>query len=391
MSEDTGQERSEQPTAKKLQESRDKGQVPRSKELNTMMLLMASGFGFLFLGENILTSLSDLMRQGLSIKNAQAMDGYAVMELFGEISLQSLYIISPLFVLLMVIALLTPIGVGGWSFSTKAMSFKLEKIDPIKGIGRILSLNSLMELVKVLAKFLLVVGVSAIILYSLLDELVGLGYEPLYEALPHVANLAVWLFIACSSVLIIVALLDVPFQLWQHTKQLKMTRQEVKDENKETEGRPEVKGRIRALQMELSQRRMMEEVPTADVVITNPTHFAVALRYDQFSMRAPVVVAKGADLVAANIRAVAEKHDVAIVSAPPLARALFSSTEIDQEIPGGLYVAVATILSYIYQLKTAVDTGSTVPDVPDDLPIPDELVDVLKADDESPESDNSEN
>jgi len=189
------------------------------------------------------------------------------------------------------------------------------------------------------------------------------------------------LLLACSSALILVALIDVPFQLWQHTKQLKMTKQEIKDESKETDGRPEVKQRIRALQQEMSQRRMMEAVPDADVIITNPTHYAVALRYDQFNNKAPVVVAKGADLIAANIRSIAEHNNVAIVSAPPLARAIFASTEIDQEIPGGLYVAVATILTYVYQLRTAQASGGFPPDTPDDLPIPDELKDVLKNDD----------
>jgi flagellar biosynthetic protein FlhB len=200
-------------------------------------------------------------------------------------------------------------------------------------------------------------------------------------ALIHVAKLCGWSFVACSSALIIVAAIDAPFQLWQHNKQLKMTKQEIRDENKETEGRPEVKGRIRALQHELSRRRMMEAVPTADVIITNPTHYAVALSYDPSRMKAPVVVAKGADLIAANIRAVADKHHVAIVSAPPLARALYASTELDQEIPGGLYVAVATILTYVYQLRATAAAGEMPPETPHDLPIPDELIDVLKHDD----------
>ena len=263
----------------------------------------------------------------------------------------------------------------------KAVSFKLEKIDPIKGFGRIFALKGLMELAKVLAKFALVASISASIVWSLIEELLGLGNEPLEAAIVHVAKLCGWSFLACSSALILVAMIDVPFQLWQHTKQLKMTKQEIKDENKETEGRPEVKSRIRALQQEISQRRMMEAVPTADVILTNPTHYAVALKYDQASNGAPVVVAKGADLIAANIRAVAEQNGVAIVSAPPLARALYASTDIDQEIPAGLYVAVATILTYVYQLNTMNEYGGVAPEKPVDLPIPDELKDVLKHDD----------
>jgi flagellar biosynthetic protein FlhB len=382
MSAESGQERTEQPTAKRLRESREKGQVPRSKELNSMMLLLGAGAGFLFMGGDLLSGIKEILQRGLTIPKAQTIDATEMIEILSETAFQSLVLVAPLFVLFVFVVLLTPIGIGGWSFSLKAVSFKLEKLDPIKGFGRIFALKGLMELVKVLAKFALVASISAVILWSLVDELLGLGSEPLEVAIAHVARLCGWSFIACSAALIIIALIDVPFQLWQHTKQLKMTMQEIKDENKETEGRPEVKGRIRALQQEASQRRMMEAVPTADVIITNPTHYAVALSYDQLSMKAPVVVAKGADLVAFNIRNIAEQNNITIVSAPPLARALYSSTEIDQEIPGGLYVAVATILTYVYQLNVMQANGETPPDIPDDLPIPDELVDVLKPDDD---------
>jgi len=381
MAQDSGQERTEQPTPKRLREAREKGQVPRSKELNSMALLMAAAGGLLVMGENLIDGLSELLRSGLSIKQARNIDSQTMMELFGDSALQSLILISPLFVLLVVIVIMTPLGLGGWSFSTKAISFKWEKLDPIKGMGRVFSARGLMELVKVLAKFLLVCVISGIILWSLIDEILGISGEPLKQALTHVATLCGWSFLASSSVLILVAAVDAPFQLWQHNKQLKMTKQEIRDESKETEGRPEVKSRIRTLQREMSQRRMMEAVPTADVVITNPTHFAVALRYDAMAMRAPVVVARGADLIAAQIRSVASEHDVTIVSAPPLARAIYASTDIDHEIPAGLYIAVATILSYVYQLRAAIDQGDLLPDEPTDLPIPDELVDVLKPSD----------
>ena len=381
MAENTAQERTERATPKRLREAREKGQVPRSRELNSMTLLMASAGGFLLMGDSILSGLRDMLQHGLSVKNAQSINAHGLIEILASTALQSLLLVAPFFLLITVVILATPIGLGGWSFSLKAISFKWEKLDPVKGLGRIFALRGLMELSKVLAKFALVAGISAIILWSLIDELVGLGDEPLEMAISHVARLCGWSFISCSSGLIVVALIDVPFQLWQHNKQLKMSKQEVKDETKETDGRPEVKGRIRALQQELSQRRMMEAVPAADVIITNPTHYAVALSYDQFKMKAPVVVAKGADLIAANIRAVAKQHNVAIVSAPPLARALYASTELDQEIPAGLYVAVATILTYVYQLRTTYANGNAPPDVPEDLPIPDELSDVLRPDD----------
>ncbi len=332
------------------------------------------------MGEGMLVGLSEALTKGLSFKNAQEIDSDGIVRIFGETALDCMLLVAPLFALLVVVTMLTPLGLGGWSFSLKSISFKFEKIDPIKGLGRIFALKGLVELVKVLAKFLLVASVSGCIIWSVIEELVGLGNEPIQVALAHVASLCGWSFMASSSVLIIIAALDAPFQLWQHNKQLKMTKQEVKDENKETDGRPEVKGRIRALQQELSQRRMMEAVPDADVIITNPTHYAVALKYDQFGMKAPIVVAKGADLIAYKIRTVAEQNDVTVVSAPPLARALFASTEIDQEIPGGLYVAVATMLSYVYQLNASLYNGDTPPDSPSDLPIPEELQDVLKPD-----------
>jgi len=377
MAAETGQERTEQATPKRLREAREKGQVPRSKELNSMALLMAAAGGFLLMGETVLTGMQDILSSGLAIENVRNMDKYSVVEILGNTLVQSLLVVAPIFLLLTVVVIMTPVGLGGWSFSTKAISFKWEKIDPIKGVGRIFAWRGLMELVKVLAKFGLVAAISAMILWSLIDEILGLGAESLKPALAHVANLCGWSFLASSSALILIAVIDVPFQLWQHAKQLKMTKQEVKDEAKETDGRPEVKGRIRALQQELSQRRMMEAVPEADVVITNPTHYAVALRYDQYNMQAPVVVAKGADLVAARIRMVADQNSVAIVSAPPLARALYASTDLNREIPAGLYVAVANVLSYVYQLH-AIETGDEIPEQPTDLPIPDEYIDVLK-------------
>ncbi len=381
MAAESGMERTEQPTPKRLREAREKGQVPRSKELNSMALLMTAAGGFLLMGERMLGGLQDIVSGGLVIEQARNLEKTDVIQMFGDALMNSLLVIAPILALLTVVVIMTPLGLGGWSFSAKAMSFKWEKLDPVKGIGRIFALRGLMELLKVLAKFILVAAISTLIIWSLIDEIMALGAESLKTALAHVASLCGWSFLASSSVLIIVASIDVPFQLWQHTKQLMMTKQEVKDEAKETDGRPEVKSRIRSLQQELSQRRMMEAVPEADVVITNPTHYAVALKYDQVRMEAPVVVAKGADLVAARIRLVADQNDVAIVSAPPLARALYASTELNQEIPAGLYVAVANILSYVYQLN-ALGAGEETPEQPTDLPIPDEYADVLKPDED---------
>ena len=381
MAAESSQERTEQATPKRLQEARDKGQVPRSKELNTMALLMASSGGFLLFGESMINGLKEIFTHGLALQHIHALSGNQMVAIFGASLWQSLWVIAPFLLITLVAAIMTPLGLGGWSFSMKAISFKLEKLDPIKGFGRIFSAKGLMELVKVLAKFCLVAVISVGIIWSLLAQLTGLSNEPLLSALTHLAHLCGWSFLAYSSALIVIAAIDVPFQLFQHNKQLKMTLQEVKDEAKETDGRPEVKGKIRSLQQELSQRRMMEAVPDADVVITNPTHYAVALRYDQDNMAAPVVVAKGADFVAARIRSVARQHDVTLVEAPPLARALYASTEINQQIPAGLYVAVANILSYVYQLNAAHRYGYEQPAKPSNLPIPDELADAMQSPD----------
>jgi len=242
MSEDTAQEKTEQPTAKRLRESREKGQVPRSKELNSMMLLIGSGAGFMFIGEDLLSGIRDLMARGLSIKNAHEIDANGMLEILSEMALQGLLILAPLFVLLTVIAVMTPLGVGGWSFSMKAVSFKIEKLDPIKGFGRMFSAKGLMELVKVLAKFSLVVAISIAILWSMIDEILGLGSEPLEAAIIHVAKMCGWSFIACSSALILVAILDVPFQIYQHNKQLKMTMQEIKVLCRPRRGTPQLMG-----------------------------------------------------------------------------------------------------------------------------------------------------
>ena len=365
---ESGQEKTEQPTPKRLREARKKGQVARSRELNTMLSLLAGAVGLLFLGDTIFTKLSLLVSDSLSLDPKQIREPAMMAATFADSFMGALEFLTPLFVLLIVAAFAGPLFVGGFAFSMKAVAFKVEKINPIKGLGRMFSIKSLVELIKALAKFLVVAGVATFLLWSMLDTLLALGVEELHNSLAHAGQLGGWAFVTLSAALILIAAIDVPFQLFQHNKQLKMTKQEVKDELKESEGRPEVKGRVRQLQRELSQRRMMEEVPKADVVITNPTHFAVALKYDDDAGGAPVVVAKGCDHLAARIRQVAESNNITLFSAPPLARALYATTELNQEIPADLYLAVAQVLAYVYQLNNMVDGQE--PEVPTDLPVP---------------------
>jgi flagellar biosynthetic protein FlhB len=253
------------------------------------------------------------------------------------------------------------------------LAFKPEKLNPVKGLSRIFGWRGILEMLKGLAKFALVAVVALMLLNNMGDRFLGLGTEPLEQGMSHAADLLTLAFLILSSVLILVAAIDVPFQLWDHQRQLKMTMQEIKEEHKQTEGNPEMKGRQRQMQREMSQRRMMEDVPKADVVVTNPTHYAVALRYDTTQAGAPVVVAKGTELLAAKIRSLAVEHDVPVLAAPPLARALYFSTELGEAIPEGLYRAVAQVLAYVYQLKQGPIYNREGQTPMTDLPIPDDL------------------
>jgi flagellar biosynthetic protein FlhB len=372
---DTSQEKSEQPTPKRLREAKEKGQVARSRELNTTLVLLGGGAGLLIMGGSVLGRLQDILRASFTVERDMMFEPGVLHEMLLLRISEALIMLLPLFALLLVAAVAGPLSMGGGGFSGKAMAPKLSKLNPISGLKRIFSSQGLMEFGKTLLKFVLITSVGGALLWQMSDTLLGLGHQPLERGLMHAGYIIGWTFLTLAAVLILVALIDVPFQLWSHQKQLRMTKQQVKDEFKETEGKPEVKSRIRQTQHDIARRRMMAEVPKADVVVTNPTHYAVALRYDQTGMRAPRVVAKGADLVAAEIRERAREAGVLLFSAPPLARALYFSTRLDQEIPAGLYVAVAQVLAYVYQLRAASrESGARRPEAPTDLPVPDDLL-----------------
>jgi flagellar biosynthetic protein FlhB len=274
---------------------------------------------------------------------------------------------------MVIAAIAAPLALGGWVFSWEAIEPKFEKLDPIKGVPRLFALRGLIELVKALLKFLLVFAVAVLLFKTFLNELVGLSGEPLEQSIGHGLHVIALCFLLLSASLIVVVMFDVPYQLWDHAKKLKMTLQEIKDEMKETEGSPEVKGRLRRMQMEMAQNRMMAEVPKADVIVTNPSHYAVALKYDPHSTGAPKLVAKGVDLMAAQIRNLAAAANVPMLASPPLARALYYSTDLDKEIPQGLYLAVAQVLAYVYQLKTARQNRWDEPLPPGDIKVPEEF------------------
>jgi flagellar biosynthetic protein FlhB len=368
-----GQEKTEQPTPKRLEEARKKGQVPRSRELNTMAVTLVGALSLLALGGHMSEGLAEIIRDNFSLTRADIFDPMATIHHLGTAVRDALFMLMPFFAAVMVVAVLASIALGGFSFSAEALTPKLEKLDPIKGMKKVFSLKGLVELVKALAKFLLIAGVTALLLWLSAEDFLALSGMDVVPAIKEVGSLIGWSLVTLASTLILIALIDVPFQLWEHNRQLKMTQKEVRDEMKETDGRPEVKGKIRQLQREMAQRRMMEEVPKADVVVTNPTHYAVALRYDQDGMMAPKVVAKGTELVAANIREVAQENHVPVIESAILARALYFNTELGDFIPAGLYLAVAKLLAYVFQLRVYHSEGGEKPPMPADMSVPEEF------------------
>ena len=368
-----GQEKTEEPTSKRLQDSKKKGQIARSKELNTMAITLIGGLALVGMSSRLGQDLTQIMAGGFTIARAELFDPGALLRRLADAIIDSLIMLAPFFLVVVAVAVASSVALGGVAFSGQTLAPKLSKLNPISGLKRLFSVKGLVELLKAMAKFFLVCGATALTLWLLLDQFIGLSRLELGPAVSELGSLVGGSFVLISSTLIVIALVDVPFQLWDHKRQLKMTRQEVRDEMKETEGRPEVKSRIRNLQHEMAQRRMMEEVPKADVIVTNPTHYAVALSYNQFTMTAPKVVAKGVDLVASNIRRVAREHDVPIVESPMLARAIHAHAELGDYIPAGLYLAVAKLLAYVFQLK-AYQTGQGMkPRFPQDLTVPEEL------------------
>jgi flagellar biosynthetic protein FlhB len=284
--------------------------------------------------------------------------------MFAASAMHALLAAAPVLGLTLVAALLAPMAIGGWNLSFGVLAPDFTRLSPIAGFARMFSMRGVVELAKAFIKFALCAVIAVIFLWHKTGEMLGLGAEPTGAAVGHAISLSGQALLAISAGLALIAAIDVPWQIFQHMKQLRMTRQEIREEMKESDGNPEVKGRIRQMQQTLAKRRMMQEVPKADVVVTNPTHFSVALRYDDKRMRAPIVVAKGADAVAARIREIATENKIPILEAPPLARALFRSVDLNREVPANLYVAVAQVLTYVYQLRAAQRAGGVPPTPP---------------------------
>ena len=285
-------------------------------------------------------------------------------EALAQATLATLQACTPLFAALIAAAFVGTLAIGGWIFTPAPLAFKFARLDPVAGLGRMFGINALVEVLKALAKAAFIVGAAVVLLMGSMDRLLGLSDQPLKQAMGSSISLALLTLAICGGALLLIAAVDAPYQLWSHARQMRMTRQEVEDEQKESEGRPEVRNRIRQMQQEVARRRMLDSVPKADVVITNPTHFAVAIRYDDSRMRAPIVVAKGADLMATRIRTLAGEHKVTLFESPLLARALYWTTDLGQEIPSQLYLAVAQVLTYVYRLKLVTTSGGAWPERP---------------------------
>ena len=374
MAESDGQERTEDATAKRLQQAKDKGQVARSKELASVSVLVCGSVALMWFGEDVAKALFSIMERFFSISREEIYDTNKLLEIVGGALVALVFPVFLILITLFVAALLGAAGLGGISFSAEAAMPKASKMNPMSGIKRMFGMQSWVELLKSILKVSLVGGTAFYLIDKSKADLFQLSLDTYPANIFHSLDILLNFILLISCTLLIVVAIDIPFQIWQHANQLKMTKQEIKDEYKETEGKPEVKGRIRMLQREMTQRRMMSDVPSADVIVTNPEHYSVALRYDQSKDSAPIVVAKGVDHIAMKIREIAREHNIDILPAPPLARALYHSTELEQQIPDGLFAAVAQILAYIFQMKQYKKKGGTKPELDEDaLTIPDEL------------------
>tara|TARA_R110001583_G_scaffold71924_8_gene202038 strand:- start:42588 stop:43718 length:1131 start_codon:yes stop_codon:yes gene_type:complete len=374
MAESDSGEKTEEPTAKKLTDARKKGQIARSKDLGTMFVLVGSAFAMMLMGSSLVEGMSLMMKRLFSLSRREVMDVNAI---FNVISHSVSFVIVPMLWIFFIITIAAFIGntlLGGMSFSWEAMAPKASRLSPLAGFKRMFGVQAAVELIKSILKFFVVFIVAYLLLSGLFEQILGLSLEAVPTNFGHAVTMLLWMFLALALSIGIIAVIDAPYQVWNHTRQLKMTKQEIKDEHKNTEGNPEVKGRIKRTQYEMSQRRMMGEVPNSDVVITNPTHYSIALKYDADVGGAPRLVAKGIDEMAMHIRTIAKENGVEIIQSAALARSLYYTAEIDQDIPEELYAAVAQVLAFIFQLNEHKKGRAKKPiPIAKELPIPEEF------------------
>lgn len=371
MAEDSDLEKTESASARRLEQAREEGQVPQSRELATFISLMVGVVGLYVLGRWGGHRMMDIVRSALNFERRLAFEPGGMGQVMLSLATDAMLTLAPLLVAAVIAALATPFLMGGWVFSANVLRFDLSRLNPMQGLGRMFSTHGLVELVKASLKAVLVASVGVWVVWRERDHLFALMLQPLETSMDDFAGLVLWSALLIVSSLALIAAIDVPFQLWEYHRRLRMTKEEVRQEMKEQEGDPQIKARIRAAQREMSRRRMMTNVPTADVVVTNPTHYAVALKYDPDKAGAPIVVAKGMNLIALNIRELARENSVPILEAPPLARALYANCELEQQIPAALYTVVAEVMAWVFQLNHWMAEGGLPPEQPVHLTVPD--------------------
>lgn len=369
----SSEDKTEDATPRRQEKAREEGQIPRSRELTTALVLLVSLVALWIFGGHLVRTMLVVFRRNFSISREAIFDpnimaGYFVSSLF-----DALWDLLGFAGLTLLAALVAPVALGGWLFTPNSALPKLNRLDPMAGLKRMFSSKSLIELGKALAKVGLIIIFSYAVIHGMLTAIAGLSQESSSQGMEHMLSMCFWASIIIASATLVIAGIDIPIQIWEYTKKLKMTLQEVKDEMKDSEGRPEVKGRIRQLQREMAQRRMMSNVPKADIVITNPTHYAVALQYDPNKPGAPILLAKGTDQIALKIREIAKAAGIESVESPALARSIFHTTNIDAEIPSGLYVAVAQVLAYVFSLRNYRKGRGQKPQFPRNISVPRDL------------------
>ena len=375
MADDSDLERTEPGSAKRIGEARNQGQVPRSREWAMFAVVLAAGASLSLMSDQIMQSMMHIMRQGLTIERAQVFDPSLLFTQLFDFTISALITFAPFVLVMMLSAIIAPLMIGGWNFATDGMIPSLGKLNPLPGLAKMVSLQVWVELFKAVLKTFLVGGIGVWLVWRQKEVLLSLMGESLSTAVSHLGALLMSTFYSLIWAFVILVAIDIPYQLWNYYRHLRMTKDEVKQEAKDSEGNPQIKARVRSMQREAARKRMMSQVPKANVIIRNPTHFAVALRYEENNNRAPVVIAKGANIIAERICEIATENRVPILRIPPLARALYAHTEIGEEIPNSLFNAVAQVLAYVYQLKAYFNAkGSAIrPELPSDITVPKEL------------------
>jgi flagellar biosynthetic protein FlhB len=373
MADDSDLEKTEQASPKRLENARKEGDVPRSRELATCAVLFAAGLSLLMMGDHLNQALKTTMTSGLHFDRTVAFEPTLLLMKISEMISSLLLAFAPFALVLLVVAIASPIIIGGWVFSNKVFIPQFNRLNPMQGLGNLFSKNSAVELIKSIAKTFLVATVAYTVISHDMEPILSLSLLPLKTGISQVTHLMLMGFLSIVSTLVFIAAIDVPYQLYHYANKLKMTKEEVRQESKESEGNPEIKARVRQQQREMAKRRMMSEIPKADVVITNPTHYAVAIKYQDAGMSAPIVVAKGADAIALKIREIAAENNILTMEAPKLARALYAHTELGNEIPEALYSAVAEVLAYVFQMRIFKKEGGFRPEAPSALPVPEAL------------------